>query len=566
MELNSNIGNYILLEEFDSSARSRVFKACHSISNKVIAIKLSEALTEESTKSLSINIKFFLNALHQIEHKNICKLIDVGIVKENGNSFFYQKSEFINGQKLDIWLQGKGLIERLKIVEQLIEAIDFAHNYTFYDNYGRGSKGVYHGDLNPSNLFVDQNDTLKVIDFLDAYLSVKENNKQSAYAVENNKSIQKKQEPLTNARNYENFMSPEQANNAIINEKTDIYSIGRIIDYIFTDVNQNQLKKRINKIILKATNKNPSYRYDTVSHLKNEYQKVLNYNEISKNRFLILSFISIALVTFLLFQKYKMHPLQNSRGATLISDLVLDHTSSIELNSDENKYFALLVANERYKYWTPLNNPIKDVKKMEKILHEKYKFSKENTKIIENADRETLLNALDSLVIKINSKFNLLIYYAGHGYYDSQLDQGYWIPVDSRVNQRSYWISNNTLKEYIHAIKSQHTLLISDACFSGSLIINRDIPSTSEDLRILFKWPSRRAMTSGNDDEVVPDVSVFSQQLINYLDTTELKYFSSSQLFHSIHGNIISSSKKTPQYGNIQVPDHKGGDFIFSKK
>ncbi len=101
---------------------------------------------------------------------------------------------------------------------------------------------------------------------------------------------------------------------------------------------------------------------------------------------------------------------------------------------------------------------------------------------------------------------NLLIYYSGHGINKNEV--GYWLPSNSVMDSRSSWLSNSEFRDYLNGIKTEHTLVIADACFSGSIFSGdfRDVESFS--CEEMAKVKSRRAMTSGANT-VVPDESVF---------------------------------------------------------
>jgi hypothetical protein len=73
---------------------------------------------------------------------------------------------------------------------------------------------------------------------------------------------------------------------------------------------------------------------------------------------------------------------------------------------------------------------------------------------------------------------------AGHGSWDKDMQQGFCLPSKASVNDDSEWLANSTIRNYVKAIKSRHTLLISDAYFSGGLFKTRAItvnkPVTNE--------------------------------------------------------------------------------------
>ncbi len=115
-------------------------------------------------------------------------------------------------------------------------------------------------------------------------------------------------------------------------------------------------------------------------------------------------------------------------------------------------------------------------------------------------------------------------------------------------------------------INSKHTLLITDACFGGSIFKTRaaflDAPLA---VNKLYELPSRKAMTSGTLTEV-PDQSAFLKYMIDRLDKNGEKYLSSEQLFSSFRIAVINNSNVIPQYGEIRDVGDEGGDFIFILK
>jgi hypothetical protein len=186
------------------------------------------------------------------------------------------------------------------------------------------------------------------------------------------------------------------------------------------------------------------------------------------------------------------------------------------------RYHALLIGVSEYKYAGPkllnLDQPVKDATMLYQILTEKYAFNKEDVTLLQNPTREDIINNFDHLIKVVGERDNLLIFYAGHGYYDKPTDFGYWLPSDAKDNSRAAWIPNSTIKDYLGAIRSQHTLLITDACFGGSIFKTRSVDAMIRKVHELYKDKSRKAMTSGNLTEV-PDKSVFVNYLLRLLTT-----------------------------------------------
>ena len=116
------------------------------------------------------------------------------------------------------------------------------------------------------------------------------------------------------------------------------------------------------------------------------------------------------------------------------------------------------------------------------------------------------------------------------------------------------------------SIPARHTLLIADACFSGSIFKTRKAFSDApQSIEKLYYLPSRKAMTSGMMTEV-PDKSVFLEYLNRRLRENTETYLSSQDLFTSFREAVLNNSPNTPQYGIIQDTGDEGGDFIFVRK
>jgi hypothetical protein len=161
-----------------------------------------------------------------------------------------------------------------------------------------------------------------------------------------------------------------------------------------------------------------------------------------------------------------------------------------------------------------------------------------------------------------------LIFFAGHGYWDEDAGIGYWLPSDASRETTADWFRNSALVDYLQAIRSKHTLLITDACFAGSIFKSRAVNMDHEVVYDrIYEIPSRKAMTSGAMTEV-PDNSAFVKYLVKRLEENQNQYLSSEELFYSFKMAVISNSSSNilPQYGDIQNVGNEGGDFIFLKR
>ncbi|UCH15439.1 MAG: caspase family protein, partial [Bacteroidales bacterium] len=175
------------------------------------------------------------------------------------------------------------------------------------------------------------------------------------------------------------------------------------------------------------------------------------------------------------------------------------------------KYYALIIAINEYDdpVINDLDQPLSDAQKLYNTLIAQYTFDAGNVKFLKNVKRKEIIIALDELSEIITSSDNLLIFYAGHGYWDNRKETGYWLPSDAQRSNTANWLRNTTMQGYIDDINSKHTLLVTDACFGGSIFKTRKaFNDASIGINKLYELNSRKAMTSGTLKEV-PDKSVF---------------------------------------------------------
>jgi tetratricopeptide (TPR) repeat protein len=240
----------------------------------------------------------------------------------------------------------------------------------------------------------------------------------------------------------------------------------------------------------------------------------------------------------------------------------------IEYKSSEGgNYHALLIGVENYDDFAinDLEKPIDDCEQLQKTLTDNYTFEKGDIHLLKNPTKEQILEKLIYLQERLTKKDHLLIFYSGHGLVKNEI--GYWLPSDSKKDNRLKWFSNSELRDYVNSIKTQHTLVIADACFSGSIFTGgyRDI--TEFACAEMDKIPSRRAMTSGANT-VVPDNSIFLKYLVKKLNENDQSCLSAETLYSKVKPAVIYNSPNNhiPQFGVMPQTGDEGGNFIFRRR
>ena len=282
----------------------------------------------------------------------------------------------------------------------------------------------------------------------------------------------------------------------------------------------------------------------------------------------------LLLVICLLQAAYMSAQIVSSKKATVHINnkpKVVDEVPRFRSAGDDSKpiitgkYYALVIGIQNYNdpQFPKLENPIRDAQMFYNAITSKYTFNEEDVKFLKDATNMEIEQALEDFSKKVKSNDSFVIFYAGHGFFDEAANNGYWIPVNAVKSSRTTWFRNSVLRDYLREIRSKHILLISDACFGGSIFQSRGISDASTAIQNLYEHPSRKAMTSGTKNETVSDESAFLKYLVMRLLENKEKYMPSGQLFNSFLMAVMNNSRTVPQYGVIQDVNDQGGDFIF---
>ena len=211
---------------------------------------------------------------------------------------------------------------------------------------------------------------------------------------------------------------------------------------------------------------------------------------------------------------------ENGSSGTAIANPVVKNQKINNIG----KFYALIIGNNDYldPEIPSLDEPASDATKLFDVLTTRYTFEKSNVTFLKNATYVQMIQAFDDLSNKITKNDNLLVFYAGHGWWNETKNLGFWLPTDAKKSNTAFWIPNSRISDYMSSIKSKHTLLIADACFSGSIFKTRGLIDARPSINKLYELPSKKAMTSGTLKEV-PDKSVFLQYLVQRLNENQEK-------------------------------------------
>jgi hypothetical protein len=233
------------------------------------------------------------------------------------------------------------------------------------------------------------------------------------------------------------------------------------------------------------------------------------------------------------------------------------------------EYHAIVIGNNNYDDLSDLKSAGEDARAVAQLLKSQYGFK---VRLLLDARREDVIGALAKVRAKLSTNDNLLIYYAGHGVLDEYAEEGYWLPVNAKKDDPSNWISNGDITNMVRAIRAKHVMVVSDSCFSGTLV--RAASAKLETAEARNAWVermnskrSRTALVSGGLEPVIDSGggakhSVFAKAFMDTLrENTGI--LDGQRLFAAVGRPVALESDQTPQYSDIRRSGHNGGDFLF---
>ncbi|VAW68582.1 hypothetical protein MNBD_GAMMA09-3212 [hydrothermal vent metagenome] len=246
---------------------------------------------------------------------------------------------------------------------------------------------------------------------------------------------------------------------------------------------------------------------------------------------------------------------------------------------DQGSYRALVIGNNEYidskGVWRSLETAQNGARSVAELLSESYGFS--DVQLLENASRKEVLNAIEDLSRRVMRKDNVLIYYAGHGFLDTDTNKGFWVPVDAQGMDNTTFLRHSTIRDELTGIASRakHTLLISDSCFSGALLrsgTRGPAPGTADEqyYKKVSNKKSVQIMAAGGEEFVDDNYrasghSPFTYFLLSELNNNTSPMLSSSELSGNVTKAVANNVDQVPESGVLQGAGDELGEFIFIK-
>ncbi|MBS0182970.1 MAG: caspase family protein [Nitrospira sp.] len=240
-------------------------------------------------------------------------------------------------------------------------------------------------------------------------------------------------------------------------------------------------------------------------------------------------------------------------------------------------YHALVIGNDHYRQWTPLGTAVADAEAMSKVLADRYGF---RITVLKDADRKQILKTLNDYRKTLSDQDHLLVYYAGHGFLEPEIDRGYWIPVEGDLFDNTDWIEFPAVTDLLELIPARQILVIADSCFSGKLTrsamgrVNPDADEQAREslLKTMAQKKIRATLTSGGAKPVLDEGgaghSIFATAMLGVL-TENNDALETERLYWTVRARVVQAAERMkfeqiPTYGPIHMAGHEGlGDFVF---
>lgn len=174
------------------------------------------------------------------------------------------------------------------------------------------------------------------------------------------------------------------------------------------------------------------------------------------------------------------------------------------------QYHALVIGNAAYTQMPALSGADGEAREVAGLLEKKYGFK---VRLLLNAKRVDILEALNDYREKLTQKDNFLIYYAGRGQRDEAGQSAWWQPVDADPQRSTRWIGSGVLTEHLDLIAANHVFVVANSVFGGlrtrSSVARLPQGMTAEErfyhIKVLTEKRARLVLASGAGDGTVAE-------------------------------------------------------------
>lgn len=273
---------YKIIEMIGGGGMANVYLAHDVILDRDVAVKVLR-LDFANDEDFIRRFRREAQSATSLAHPNIVNIYDVG----EEESIYYIVMEYVDGQTLKQFIQKNSPVDvdvALNIMQQLTSAISHAHQ-----------NHIIHRDIKPQNILIDREGNVKITDFGIAVAL-------SATSITQTNSV----------LGSVHYLSPEQARGGMANRKSDIYSLGIVMFELLTgrlpfsgesavSIALKHLQSEtpsirrwnpsipqsVENIVLKATAKDPFYRYNSAEEMELDIVTALDPTRVNEEKYIV---------------------------------------------------------------------------------------------------------------------------------------------------------------------------------------------------------------------------------------------------------------------------------------
>src|SRR5919201_1855410 len=268
-------GRYRIMRKLGTGGMANVYLAEDQELGRRVAIKI---LNDRHAGDEQFVERFRREAKNaaSLSHPNIVSIYDRG----EAEGTYYIAMEYLDGRSLKELILSRGpapVNVAIDYTRQILAALRFAHRH-----------GIVHRDIKPHNVLVDAEGRLKVTDFGIARAGASQ---------------------MTEAGSIigtAQYLSPEQAKGARVDQTSDLYSVGVVLYELLTGVvpftgdtpveiamkhlsampeppssHRGEIPRELDKIVMRALAKDPHERYQTAEEMEADLASVARGGSVS---------------------------------------------------------------------------------------------------------------------------------------------------------------------------------------------------------------------------------------------------------------------------------------------
>jgi serine/threonine protein kinase/tetratricopeptide (TPR) repeat protein len=338
----TSVGRYRILRPIGSGGMGEVYLAEDPKLQRNVALKI---LSEPDEKAKRRFVREAITA-SQISHPNVAVVYEAGEA-DDGTAFIAM--QYVEGETLrDRFRRGPMAIpEIIRILTEVADALDDAHR-----------RGIVHRDIKPGNIMIDARGHAKVLDFgIAKMLDV-------GHIVTPDQATETAQTAAGTFVGTLQYVSPEQASGGVLDQRSDIFSLGIVLNEMLTGSNpfaansaietvrrireltpppiaRGDCPPQLKRIAARCVEKDPERRYQTARDLVNDL------NAVGAKKSSKIPLVTVAVIALLALGAglwFLLRPKPAKQSATINSIAVLPF---VNFSSDrENEFIGDGISEE----------------------------------------------------------------------------------------------------------------------------------------------------------------------------------------------------------------------------